>query len=56
MWLRRNKGDWVTVVRETEINYFWLSKLARGKIPNPGYKNLHTLELYVIKVEKKKKR
>ena len=40
--LRKHRGHWPTIARETGLGYQWIIKLAADKIPDPG----------VVKIEK----
>jgi hypothetical protein len=42
----KNRPAWLTLAlieRETGISQYWLSMLNRGKVPNPGIKNIEIL-------------
>lgn len=34
--LNKRKGDWPQIASHNEVSYSWLTKLAQGKIPDPG--------------------
>jgi transcriptional regulator with XRE-family HTH domain len=42
--LRNRRGDWRTIAARSGISYSWLSKFANGRIPNPGYASLLSLQ------------
>lgn len=45
--LRRRKGLWPQIERETGLDYSWLSKLSRGQIGDPGIKRVGRLAAYL---------
>lgn len=50
--LRHRKGSWRRIARETGLTYWWLSKLARGLIDDPGVKKVGKLARYFRLIEK----
>lgn len=44
--LEASKGTWGSVCTDTGLGYSWLTKLAQGKIPNPGIKKIEKLFHY----------
>jgi predicted transcriptional regulator len=34
--LQNKRGKWPELATKADVSYSWLTKLAQGKIPNPG--------------------
>ena len=45
--LQERKGDWPSIVEQTGLEYSWLTKLAQGKISDPGVKKIQKLADYM---------
>lgn len=45
--LERDKGNWPQTAADTELGREWLSKLARGLIPDPGVTKIEKLHAYL---------
>lgn len=43
-WLDLQRGQWQAIADTAGVSHSWLSKFARGLIPNPGYPGLLRLE------------
>lgn len=41
--LEQRKGEWAAICRETGLDYSWLSKLAQGRIRDPGVRRIQRL-------------
>jgi hypothetical protein len=41
------------IAEDTGLGYEWLTKLAQGRIPDPGVKRIETLHAYLANVNKK---
>ena len=41
--LNARKGDWPAIAVQADVSYSWLTKLAQGKIPNPGVRTIERL-------------
>ena len=46
--LNERKGNWPVVAQENDVSYSWLTKLAQGKIPNPGIQTIERLYYYLL--------
>lgn len=46
--LNSRKGDWPKIATDNEVSYSWLTKLAQGKIPNPGINTIIRLYDYLF--------
>lgn len=44
--LEASRGTWPKVCADTGLDYSWLTKMAQGKIPNPGYQKIELLYHY----------
>jgi hypothetical protein len=44
--LQARKGDWPKISADTELDYSWLTKLAQGRIPDPGVNKIEKLAEY----------
>ena len=42
--LEARRGEWPDIVKQTGVSHSWLSKFARGLIPNPGIRTLEKLD------------
>lgn len=42
-----DKGNWPQTAAETGLGREWISKLARGLIPDPGVTKIETLHAYL---------
>jgi hypothetical protein len=45
--LNARKGDWPKIAADNDVSYSWLTKLAQGKIPNPGVTTVERLYLFL---------
>ena len=45
-YLQESKGSWPEICRVTKLQYSWLSKLAQGRIQNPGTRKIEKLLEY----------
>ena len=45
--LRESAGSMAAIAREIEVTHSWILMFARGKIPNPTYRNLRRLLDYL---------
>ena len=52
--LDATKGNWPRVARAADVEYFWLVKLANGKLKNPSYHTVEKLAKYLKSVDVKK--
>ena len=41
--LSRRRGQWPAICRSTGLDYHWLTKLAQGRINDPGIKKIQRL-------------
>lgn len=41
--LNRQRGQWPTIASKAGLDYSWLSKLAQGKIADPGVRKIEAL-------------
>lgn len=46
--LENRRGDWKRIAEESGVSYSWISKFANGHIPNPGFKTLSDLRVYLL--------
>jgi len=44
--LQLHKGQWERISRDVDVPYSWLTKLAYGKIKNPGVERIEKLDSY----------
>lgn len=44
--LQARKGEWPRIASETDLDYSWLTKLAQGRIPDPGVNKVERLAFY----------
>lgn len=44
--LQARKGEWPKIASDTELDYSWLTKLAQGRIPDPGVNKIEKLADY----------
>lgn len=44
--LQLRRGDWPTLCRATGLSYWWLIKLAQGRIREPGLTKIERLQAY----------
>lgn len=44
--LRARRGSWEQISRDVRIPYHWLTKVAQGKISNPGIRRIEQLSEY----------
>jgi predicted transcriptional regulator len=51
--LQSRKGDWAEIARANDVSYSWITKLAQGKIPNPGVLTIERLNSYLRAQSKK---
>jgi hypothetical protein len=45
--VKRDRGNWPITAKETGLGREWLSKLAQGKIPDPGVQKIERLHTYL---------
>lgn len=45
--LGRRKGEWPTICARTGLSYWWLTKLAQGRIAEPGLGKVERLQQYL---------
>lgn len=46
--LGRRRGRWPVICRDTGLDYQWLTKLAQGRIDDPGIKKIQRLHDYFM--------
>lgn len=46
--LARRKGEWPTLCQRTGLSYWWLTKLAQGRIAEPGLGKIERLQKYFL--------
>ena len=51
--LNQHKGKWARVCRETGLDYSWITKLAQGRIRDPGYKKIVVLKCHLMLLDSK---
>lgn len=44
--LQEHKGSWPAIAQATGLDYSWLTKVAQGKIENPGVRQIEQLAAY----------
>ena len=44
--LQARKGEWPKICADTKLDYSWLTKLAKGRIPDPGVNKIEKLADY----------
>lgn len=44
--LAERRGKWPQICRDTGLDYDWLTKLAQGRIQDPGVKKIQRLHDY----------
>lgn len=44
--LQARRGSWPAICRATELDYDWLTKLAQGRIADPGVRKIQRLASY----------
>lgn len=50
--LNARKGCWLSICEQTKLDYSWLSKVAQGRIANPGYEKVSRLVGYLMGSDK----
>lgn len=45
--LEARKGDWPSMCKATGLSYHWLTKVAQGKISEPGLRKVEVLQRYI---------
>lgn len=50
--LRARKGTWEQISRDIPLPYHWLTKVAQGKIANPGIRRIELLAEYFAETRK----
>jgi predicted transcriptional regulator len=54
--LNERKGNWPSIASDNGVSYSWLTKLAQGKIPNPGIQTVERLYHYLLPDQAKRDR
>jgi hypothetical protein len=44
--LHDRKGEWPKIAKKTQLDYSWITKLAQGRIPDPGVNKVEKLADY----------
>jgi hypothetical protein len=44
--LAARRGQWPSICRATGLDYDWLTKLAQGRISDPGVRKIQRLAVY----------
>lgn len=51
--LRSRRGSWPAICRDTGLDYDWMTKLAQGRISDPGIRKIQRLADYFATTERK---
>lgn len=46
-YLDKTKGKWPKIIKDTELKYDWITKLAQGRIPDPSVRKIQILFDYM---------
>jgi transcriptional regulator with XRE-family HTH domain len=49
--LERCRGTWPRIAAQCGVSHSWISKFVRGKIPNPGFATLQSLQRVLAGLE-----